>query len=92
MDVKQDYPDLVSDSISGPPPMLFMQEDEPHGFFEENTQETLFDNSAPVADYKLPDRALLKQSLPGQGRPARRMRASPRRSSPAWRTSASTRR
>ncbi|HEX4527426.1 MAG TPA: DNA translocase FtsK [Gaiellaceae bacterium] len=66
VDVKQDYPDLVSDSISGPPPVLFMQE-EAHGFEEEHTQETLFESSAPVADYKLPDRALLKQSKPGAG-------------------------
>jgi S-DNA-T family DNA segregation ATPase FtsK/SpoIIIE len=66
IDVKQDYPDLVSDSVSGPPPVLFMQED-PHGFSEEHTQETLFDNSPAVADYKLPDRALLKQSKPGSG-------------------------
>jgi DNA segregation ATPase FtsK/SpoIIIE, S-DNA-T family len=66
VDVKQDYPDLVSDSISGPAPVLFMQEEAP-GFEEEHTQETLFETSAPVADYKLPDRALLKQSKPGSG-------------------------
>jgi len=67
IDVKQDYPDLVTDSVSGPPPVLFMQEEDSHRFSEEHTQETLFDNSAPVADYKLPDRALLKQSKLGSG-------------------------
>ena len=31
VDVRKDYPDLVSDSVSGPPPALFVQEeDEPH--------------------------------------------------------------
>jgi S-DNA-T family DNA segregation ATPase FtsK/SpoIIIE len=67
VDVRKDYPDLVSDTISGPSPVLFMQEEAPHGFFEEHTQETLFESSATVADYKLPDRALLKQSKPGMG-------------------------
>jgi S-DNA-T family DNA segregation ATPase FtsK/SpoIIIE len=67
VDVRKDYPDLVSDTISGPSPVLFMQEEAPHGFFEEHTQETLFESSATVAEYKLPDRALLKQSKLGMG-------------------------
>jgi DNA segregation ATPase FtsK/SpoIIIE, S-DNA-T family len=70
VDVKHDYPDLVTDSVSGPPPVLFMQEDEEEpepSPFEDHTQDTLFDAPAPVADYKLPDRALLKQSRPGSG-------------------------
>ena len=69
VDVRKDYPDLVSDSVSGPPPVLFMQDDEeaPHAFSEEHTQETLFETPTPVADYKLPDRGLLKQSKPGGG-------------------------
>jgi S-DNA-T family DNA segregation ATPase FtsK/SpoIIIE len=68
VDVRKDYPDLVSDSVSGPAPVLFMQEpEEPGVFSEENTQETLFETSVPVADYKLPDRGLLKQSKPGSG-------------------------
>ena len=68
VDVRKDYPDLVSDSVSGPPPALFVQEEEePHAFSEEHTQETLFERSVPVADYKLPDRALLKQSKAGSG-------------------------
>ncbi len=67
VDVRKDYPDLVSDSVSGPPPVLFVQEEEPHVFDNEHTQETLFDSPAPVAEYKLPDRGLLKQSKPGSG-------------------------
>ncbi len=69
VDVRKDYPDLVSDSISGPPPVLFMQEveHEEHGLESEHTQETLFETTTPVADYQLPDRALLKQSKPGGG-------------------------
>ena len=68
VDVRKDYPDLVSDSVSGPPPALFVQEEEePHAFSEEHTQETLFERAVPVADYKLPDRALLKQSKAGSG-------------------------
>ncbi len=67
VDVRKDYPDLVSDSVSGPPPVLFVREEAAHGFAEEHTQETLFENTTPVADYKLPDRALLKQSKPGSG-------------------------
>jgi S-DNA-T family DNA segregation ATPase FtsK/SpoIIIE len=68
VDVKQDYPDLVTDSVSvGPPPVLFEREENEFDS-EEHTQETLFDAPAtPLADYKLPDRALLKQSKPGTG-------------------------
>ncbi len=65
VDVKHDYPDLVTDSVSvGPPPVLFQQEDEPE---EPHSQETLFDAPAPVADYHLPDRTLLHRSKPGAG-------------------------
>jgi DNA segregation ATPase FtsK/SpoIIIE, S-DNA-T family len=70
VDVKQDYPDLVSDSVSGPPPILLRPEPEPEDEVasEENTQETLFDPPAPIhADYKLPDRSLLHVSKPGAG-------------------------
>jgi DNA segregation ATPase FtsK/SpoIIIE, S-DNA-T family len=64
VDVKQDYPDLVSDSISAPAPMLY---EPPSDFGEENTQETLFESQAAVADYKLPDRSLLNKSKVGTG-------------------------
>jgi S-DNA-T family DNA segregation ATPase FtsK/SpoIIIE len=68
VDVKQDYPDLVSDSISGPPPSLLRPEPVEELGTEENTQETLFDPPERVhADYKLPDRALLRVSQPGAG-------------------------
>jgi S-DNA-T family DNA segregation ATPase FtsK/SpoIIIE len=65
VDVKRDYPDLVSDSISGPPPVLFdaTQED----VDEPVTQERLFDAEPTPHEYTLPDRALLKQSKPGSG-------------------------
>jgi DNA segregation ATPase FtsK/SpoIIIE, S-DNA-T family len=68
VDVKQDYPDLVTDSVSvGPPPVLFEREEDEFDT-EEHTQETLFDARAtPLAEYKLPDRALLRQSKPGTG-------------------------
>jgi S-DNA-T family DNA segregation ATPase FtsK/SpoIIIE len=67
IDVKQDYPDLVTDSMSvGPAPVLFERE-ELEFDSEEHTQETLFETAGPVADYKLPDRSLLKKSKPGAG-------------------------
>ena len=68
VDVKHDYPDLVSETVSGPSPLLLRPEpdDEPHT--EENTQETLFDPPERVrADYKLPERTLLHVSKPGAG-------------------------
>jgi DNA segregation ATPase FtsK/SpoIIIE, S-DNA-T family len=71
VDVKHDYPDIVSDSVSvGPPPILSMQvEDEESSEWVTNeSQEQLFPTTlAPLADYELPDRALLKQSKPGGG-------------------------
>jgi S-DNA-T family DNA segregation ATPase FtsK/SpoIIIE len=69
VDVKHDYPDLVSESISGPPPVLLREEPEDlDAATGENTQETLFDPPAPArADYKLPERSLLHVSKPGAG-------------------------
>jgi DNA segregation ATPase FtsK/SpoIIIE, S-DNA-T family len=68
VDVKQDYPDLVSDSVSGPPPVLLRPHPDDEPGSEENTQETLFDPPEPIhADYKLPDRSLLHVSKPGAG-------------------------
>ncbi len=67
VDVKTDYPDLVSDSISmGPPPTLLFDE-EHHDEPDAETQERLFALPQAVADYQLPDRALLKKSKPGAG-------------------------
>jgi S-DNA-T family DNA segregation ATPase FtsK/SpoIIIE len=57
VDVKQDYPDLVSSdppSLSDETPTL-------------ETQEPLFELPAPAADYALPDRSLLVRSRPGVG-------------------------
>jgi S-DNA-T family DNA segregation ATPase FtsK/SpoIIIE len=68
VDVKHDYPDLVSDSVSSQPAALYQPE--PDSFHEAEThesQEQLFDLPAAVADYTLPERSLLKQSKPGVG-------------------------
>jgi S-DNA-T family DNA segregation ATPase FtsK/SpoIIIE len=68
VDVKYDYPDIVTDSVSTQPPALYQPE--PDSFAEADThesQETLFDLPAPHADYTLPERSLLKQSKPGVG-------------------------
>jgi S-DNA-T family DNA segregation ATPase FtsK/SpoIIIE len=67
VDVKQDYPDLVSDSVSAPPPLLVHDEEPEDAHLFEPTQESLFDAPAPVGEYTLPDRALLKRSKPGSG-------------------------
>jgi S-DNA-T family DNA segregation ATPase FtsK/SpoIIIE len=65
VDVAHDYPDLVSESIVAPPPMLFDSSVED---LEEPTQETLFDTApTPRADYKLPDASVLNKSKPGAG-------------------------
>jgi S-DNA-T family DNA segregation ATPase FtsK/SpoIIIE len=70
VDVKHDYPDLVTDSVSvGPPPVLYdaateetYDEDDVH-----ESQEQLFPTLEPVGEYELPDRGLLKKSKPGAG-------------------------
>jgi DNA segregation ATPase FtsK/SpoIIIE, S-DNA-T family len=75
-------PEPLSDSISvGPPPVLYMQEldeddapdeatlePEPAAFGEPDSQERLFEPPVPLlADYKLPERTLLRVSKPGSG-------------------------
>jgi S-DNA-T family DNA segregation ATPase FtsK/SpoIIIE len=69
VDVKQDYPDLVSETISGPPPQLFVPEPEELDEAETNrSQESLFPlDGEPIAEYELPDRTLLKKSKAGAG-------------------------
>jgi DNA segregation ATPase FtsK/SpoIIIE, S-DNA-T family len=68
VDVKHDYPDLISDSISGPTPMLYNAEpEEPVTAETHESQETLFDLPTVTAEYKLPDRSLLQKSKPGVG-------------------------
>jgi S-DNA-T family DNA segregation ATPase FtsK/SpoIIIE len=65
VDVKHDYPDLVTDSQ---PAMLYQPEaDSFHEAETHESQETLFDLPTAVADYTLPERSLLKQSKPGVG-------------------------
>ena len=69
VDVREDYPDLISDSISGPPPQLFVPEpDEFEDAETRESQESLFPlREAPLAEYELPDRSLLKRSKGGGG-------------------------
>jgi DNA segregation ATPase FtsK/SpoIIIE, S-DNA-T family len=69
VDVKHDYPDIVSDSVSvGPPPILYMQQEEDEDELPTHeSQEQLFPTLEPVGEYELPDRTLLKQSKPGSG-------------------------
>jgi S-DNA-T family DNA segregation ATPase FtsK/SpoIIIE len=68
VDVKADYPDLVTDSVSvGPPPVLFHDDPAEHETLE--SQEQLFPTATlePAGDYELPDRSLLKVSKAGNG-------------------------
>jgi S-DNA-T family DNA segregation ATPase FtsK/SpoIIIE len=68
VDVAHDYPDLISDSISGPPPILYQAEHEEPEPETHESQEVLFElPSAPPAEYVLPDRSLLKKSKGGVG-------------------------
>jgi DNA segregation ATPase FtsK/SpoIIIE, S-DNA-T family len=68
VDVAHDYPDLLSDSITGPSPLLFDATHEDAHELEDPTQETLFPAAGvPAREYKLPDAALLKHSKPGGG-------------------------
>ena len=71
VDVKHDYPDLVSDSVSvGPPPILYVQDDATKRRASTPTNERRRRSSPtlePLAEYELPDRSLLKQSKPGGG-------------------------
>jgi DNA segregation ATPase FtsK/SpoIIIE, S-DNA-T family len=61
IDVVSEFPDLVSDSQ---PPLLV----ETGSDAAAPDQESLFDvTSEPAADYRLPDRDLLRQSAPGGG-------------------------
>ncbi|HEY8646366.1 MAG TPA: DNA translocase FtsK [Gaiellaceae bacterium] len=65
VDVKHDYPDLLTGSQ---PAMLYRPEaDSFHEAETHESQEQLFELPAPAADYTLPERSLLKQSKPGVG-------------------------
>jgi DNA segregation ATPase FtsK/SpoIIIE, S-DNA-T family len=55
VDVEHDYPDVVSDGHSQPPPLVA---DEP------TEEAALFDAPPPEGDYTLPDRSVLKVSPP----------------------------
>jgi S-DNA-T family DNA segregation ATPase FtsK/SpoIIIE len=67
VDVAHDYPDLVSDSVSGPPPVLFDATQEEPYFDGEPTQETLFDTEPAPPEYVLPHSSVLRKSKPGTG-------------------------
>jgi S-DNA-T family DNA segregation ATPase FtsK/SpoIIIE len=70
VDVKHDYPDLVTDSVSsGPPPLVFDGDEEPTAEDVHESQEQLFPTPASpvVGEYELPDRSLLRKSKPGTG-------------------------
>src|SRR6185503_314442 len=70
VDVKHDYPDLVSDSVSvGPSPVLYdaATEENDSGDDVHESQEQLFPTLARVGEYQLPERTLLKKSKPGAG-------------------------
>jgi len=58
IDVVHDYPDVVSEGLSEPPPLLVGAEE------ETKEQSTLFDVPRAEGDYVLPDRALLTRSPP----------------------------
>jgi len=58
LDVVSEFPDLVSETE--PAPLLVQPEPEPE-------ETSLFDVTEPAADYRLPDRDLLRQSPPGGG-------------------------
>jgi S-DNA-T family DNA segregation ATPase FtsK/SpoIIIE len=58
VDVVQEFPELVSEAE---PPSLVLEQTEPE-------ETTLFDTEPrPAADYRLPDRELLRRSAPGSG-------------------------
>jgi DNA segregation ATPase FtsK/SpoIIIE, S-DNA-T family len=61
VDVAHDYPDLVA---TGPSAVLLPLAG-PADDDDEDTQQSLFDVAGSVAEYKLPDRALLQRSKPG---------------------------
>ena len=60
VDVVHDYPDVISEGVSEPPPRLLGEPDE-------ETQSTLFDLPREEGEYVLPDRSLLKASPPQAG-------------------------
>ncbi|HLM35690.1 MAG TPA: DNA translocase FtsK 4TM domain-containing protein [Gaiellaceae bacterium] len=74
VDVKHDFPDLVTDGVSAPPPILAAAS-APEGEdataatqpFAQVGQQTLFERAPTHAAYKLPDRGLLKVSKRGSG-------------------------
>jgi DNA segregation ATPase FtsK/SpoIIIE, S-DNA-T family len=69
IDVKHDYPDLVTDTASvGPPPILYdaaTEENDDEDVHE--SQEQLFPALEAPGEYELPDRNLLKKSKAGAG-------------------------
>src|SRR5215218_9144578 len=58
IDVVHDYPDVVSEGLSEPAPLLVGPDE------ETEEQSSLFDAPPPEGEYTLPDRAVLKTSPP----------------------------
>ncbi len=58
IDVVHDYPDVVSEGLSEPSPLLVQPDD------DTEEQPALFDVPRPEGEYVLPDRAVLKVSPP----------------------------
>jgi S-DNA-T family DNA segregation ATPase FtsK/SpoIIIE len=67
IDVATDYPDLVSETLSGQPPVLFDSSRETSFAEEMPTQESLFDTAPILTEYTLPDPSLLRKSKGGTG-------------------------
>jgi DNA segregation ATPase FtsK/SpoIIIE, S-DNA-T family len=76
VDVKHDYPDLVTDNVSAPPPLLAPASDRDADaeaetaetpFAHAGGQQSLFERGPVQGAYKLPDRGLLKVSKGGSG-------------------------
>jgi S-DNA-T family DNA segregation ATPase FtsK/SpoIIIE len=70
VDVVQDYPDIVSseENVYEPEPMLVESLAPAEDARGSLTQGSLFDTGAtPLAEYRLPDRAILRRSKPASG-------------------------
>jgi S-DNA-T family DNA segregation ATPase FtsK/SpoIIIE len=63
VDIAHDYPDVLSDPVTIEPPPLLLQ-DEPS---EETAADVFAPPAAAHADYRLPDRSVLKTSAPTNG-------------------------
>jgi S-DNA-T family DNA segregation ATPase FtsK/SpoIIIE len=63
LDAVAEFPDVVAEADPPGPAPLLLDEDEE----EEPDEQSLFDVGAPTKDYRLPDRAILRNSPKGAG-------------------------